>query len=248
MNDRIPVKGRPLSLQFWDYRPSAHCRFCSVSWWCICSTSKRDRSLWAQLMNEMVIVNVLVIIDWKVKFTLEDILCWWQSLYHVCLDYTVSLWAFLSLLKTRSGVQNVTIYHLIIKYMYSVSESQHANTTILINLDEKNFHDVACSCITSFFFCSLEICKKYEVNLRMQLLLFTCSFFFVQPCLVSLDYFSFLLSDWVDWKRICQRTESSPRRIWGLLYLIFFSVIMIIIMIYWCTMTVIFAFILLKSK
>ena len=57
--------------------------------------------------------------------------------------------------------------HLIVKYKYSVCEIQHANSTILINLDEKSFHDEACSCITSFFFCSLEICKKYEVSLRM---------------------------------------------------------------------------------
>lgn len=171
MNDRIPVTGRPLSLQLWDYRLSAHCRVCSVMCWWICSTSKQDLSLWAQLMNEMVIVNILVIIDWKV------ILCWWKNLCHVCLDYTVSLWAFLSLLKTRKNVQNVKIYHLIIKYKYSVCEIQHANSTILINLDEKSFHDEACSCITSFFFCSLEICKKYEVSLRMQPLLFACYFF-----------------------------------------------------------------------
>ena len=98
MNDRIPVTGSLLSLQLWGYRLSAHCRFCSVMWWWICSTSKQDLSLWAQLMNEMVIVNILVITDWKVKFTLEDILCWWKSLYHVCLDYTVSLWAFFNLL------------------------------------------------------------------------------------------------------------------------------------------------------
>lgn len=177
MNDRIPVTGRPLSLELWDYRLSAHCRFCSVMWWWICSTSKQDLSLWAQLMNEMVIVNVLVIIDWRVKFKLEDILCWWKSLYHVCLDYTVSLWAFLSLLKTRRSVENVRIYHLIIKHMYSVCEIQYANSTILINLDEKSFHDEACSCITSFFFWSLEICKKYEVSLRIQPLLFACFFY-----------------------------------------------------------------------
>ena len=51
-------------------------------------------------------------------------------------------------------VQNVTIHHLIIKYMYSV-EIHHANSTIVINLDENSFHDVVLVvqfCLT--FFCS----------------------------------------------------------------------------------------------